>query len=107
MIAGIFRAEEEFIEALRRSRKEFTERFVMGKNSEEGSKCIRRIYEEKSFEVLTGKQAKEMCIELQSGEALANGKSDKKKLETYATELEHQIEKISKLREALFTKEVR
>jgi hypothetical protein len=107
MVAGIFRAEEEFIEALRRSRKEFTERFVMGKNSEEGSKCIRRIYEGKSSEALTGKQAKEMCNELQSGEALAKGKNDKKKLEKYAKELEQQIEKISKLREALFTTEVR
>ena len=37
------------------------ERFMMGKLKEEGSKCIERIYTDKSYEALNGKQAKEMC----------------------------------------------
>ena len=33
------------------------ERFIMGTLKEEGSKCIERIYTDKNFEALTGKQA--------------------------------------------------
>ena len=38
------------------------ESLIMGALKEEGSKCIERIYTGKSYEALTGKQAKEMCI---------------------------------------------
>ena len=58
MMAGIFQVEEEFINNIRKKRKEFMERFMMGTRKEEGLKNIQRIeriYTDKNFEALTGK----------------------------------------------------
>ena len=75
MMAGVFRIEEEFIEAIRSKRKGFMEKFMLGKVKEEGSRCIERIYAGKTIEVLTGRQAQQMCNELQPDGGRGEGKN--------------------------------
>jgi hypothetical protein len=58
----IFEVEEKIIETLRRRRNEFMDKYMMRKLNEEGFRCIDKIYNQKKFDAVSGKQAQRMTI---------------------------------------------
>lgn len=56
-MASLFKIEEELIQTIRKSRKDFLEIYLSGNLKKESRDLIDKIYTEKSYTALSGKQA--------------------------------------------------
>jgi hypothetical protein len=59
--------EEEIVERIRRGQEEFMEKFLEGRLKQEELSAMKRIYDDRKYHALSGKEAHELCQELQKG----------------------------------------
>ena len=60
-----FEIEEGIINMIRKSQKEFIDKYSEGNVEEKDQNAIKEIYERKNFKALTGKEALDFCERLQ------------------------------------------
>ena len=61
----IFEIEDEVIKMIRKSQKQFIDKYSAGSLQEIDQKIVRELYDKKNIKALTGRQALDFCQRLQ------------------------------------------
>ena len=100
ILAKILRLEEEFIDSIRKTRKQFVENYLISGGAGQDAELVGKIYGEKKYNALTSRQASKMCRDLQEA-VIREQNADKEMVEWYAESLKKKLGEIEELRNSV------
>ena len=101
-ILDICKIENSFIHQLQKTRRPLTEKYYFGSIEDKYIQIIKKIYTDKEFKFLKGKEAEELCKRLQLPGRIESGDLSASLLDTYQRTFRDFLEKVVQLKNKIY-----